>query len=174
MLPHRNLNEEADVTDGTVLVDGRGAARKEIGIGVRCDAKDIPEPLSGAKPVGWWLAAEASYTGSASTGGETPNIGDAREVSVSGTAALAVAEGRIIGIVSADNRGEPALWFAWSLTQVAVQTTGSQGLLRKRPTTIEVRGTDGTLELMSISRLLRNMGSYHSGQEGSLLRALHS
>ena len=57
---------------------------------------------------------------------------------------------------------------------MAVQTTGSQGLLRKRPTTIEVRGTDGTLELMSISRLLRNMGSYQSGQEGSLLRALHS
>jgi len=157
---------------GTVLVDGRGVARNIASLGVKCDKKEIPELSSGTKPAGWWLMAGCHFEGRAATGGETGTLGAATDTNLQGTAAVAVGEGQFIGILSPNSKAEPALWWAWPLSSLKVETEGSQGLFKKRPTDITLRGADGTFHLTEVSRLYRNSGNFQTGQEASFLRAL--
>ena len=154
--------------EGTVLVDGRGAARNMPSLGMKCDKKEIPELSSGTKPAGWWLIAGCHFEGRAATG--TP--GPATDTTLQGTAAVAVGEGRLIGILGPNSKAEPALWWAWPLSSLKVETAGSQGLLKKRPTDMTLKGADGTFHLKEVSRLYRASGKFQSGQEGSFIKAL--
>ncbi|MEA2470020.1 MAG: hypothetical protein QOE38_1019 [Thermoleophilaceae bacterium] len=157
---------------GTVLVSARRAAHSVPWLDMRSDAKEIPDALDGSKPVGWWLSEEATFTGRAAQEGPgTP--GAAEEVSLGGTVALAVFADRVIGIVSPNDFAPPAVWFSWPRPSVAVETSGTVGLIRKRPRqlALQVEG-HGALQLTAVSSLLRSMGSYQAGQEGSLLKAL--
>jgi hypothetical protein len=156
----------------TTLVDARGAARTLSPLGIKCDAKEIPEFLNGQKPSGWWLFTNCQFSGQAATGGETGTLGDAIDASCDGTAAVAVGDGQLIGILSPNDKAQAALWWAWEVNSLQIQATGSQGFLKKRPTDITITTADGALEVKSVSRLYRNSGSYQSGQETSLLKAL--
>jgi hypothetical protein len=155
--------------DGTILVDARGAARRVEELGMRCDAKEIPDPLGNEKPTGWWISATCTVSGSAGTG--TPD-GDTTSVSMKGTAALAVVQGRLLGIFSTNSKAEPAVWFSWSISALHIDTAGSQGMFKKRPTQITVKGPGSTLVMSQVSRLYRATNRYQPGQEGSFLSAL--
>jgi len=156
----------------TTLVDARGSARTLSSLGIKCDAKEIPEFLNGQKPAGWWLFAHCQFNGQAATGGEAVTLGDAIDTSCDGTAAVAVGDGQFIGILSPNDKAQAALWWAWEVNPLQIQATGSQGFLKKRPTDIIVTAADGALKVKSVSRLYRNSGNYQSGQETSLLKAL--
>jgi hypothetical protein len=146
---------------------------------MRCDGKDIPEAVSGVKPDGWWLIGECIFGGTAAPGGESGTLGAPGDAVVRGTAVLAVGEGRVIGIVSPNDVAEPALWWAWPLAEISVETVGTQGLIKKRPAGIKVHrggGVEGdgdSLAFKDVSRLFRSGGGrYQTGQEQSLLAAL--
>ena len=158
--------------EGTVLVDGRGAARSLRALGMKCDNKEIPELSSGAKPAGWWLIAGCHYEGSAATGGESGNPGAPATTELQGTAAVMVGEDRLVGILSPNDKAEPALWWSWPLSSLTVESAGSQGLFKKRPTDITLKAADGTFHIKEVSRLYRHSGNFQSGQEGSFLKAL--
>ena len=155
--------------EGTVLIDARGAARRVEALGMRGDAKEIPDSLGGEKPVGWWIAGASTLSGSAHA--DSPD-GTATPVNMRGTVALAVVPGRLLGIFSTNSKADPAVWFSWSLPSLRIETAGSQGMFKKRPTHITVRGPDTTLVMSQVNRLYRNSNSYQSGQESSLLGAL--
>jgi hypothetical protein len=156
----------------TTLVDARGAARTLSPLGIKCDAKEIPKFLNGQKPAGWWLFAHCQFDGQAAGGGETGTLGDAIDTSCEGTAAVAVGDGQLIGILSPNDKAQAALWWAWEVNSLQIQSTGSQGFLKKRPTDITITAADGALKIKDVSRLYRNSGNYQSGQEASLLKAL--
>lgn len=151
--------------DGVRLISQRLTATVDTALGIKSDAQEIPTPSDGSKPVGWWLAEQSRYQGSAEDGpGDT---------TCEGTVALAVDAARVLGIVSPNDETTPAVWFSWSLPTLDVRTAGSQGFLKKRPTTITLVRDGASIELSAVSRLYRNSGRYQSGQEGSLLKALN-
>ncbi len=155
--------------EGTVLVDGRNAARKLEALGVHCDAKEIPELPGGERPAGWWILASTEFQGEATPQG---TLSDPVEVSLSGPAAVLIDKERLVGILSPNSVNEPALWWAWPLSALEVGMEGSQGFLKKRPTTIFIEHGEDILTISDVSRLYRNSGSYQSGQETSFFKAL--
>jgi hypothetical protein len=163
---------------GTVLVDARGGARELSHLEMKCDRKEIPEFLSLIKPEGWWIAADVTFGGTLQTGGETNDLGESKSGSMKGSAALAVGEGRVIGIMSPSSPAEPAIWWSWPLSELRTEAVGSQGLLKKRPTAIVLNrngGVDGdgdSLVLKGVGRLYRNSNNVSQGQEASLLKVL--
>jgi hypothetical protein len=156
----------------TTLVDARNAPHALNPLGIKCDAKEIPEFINGQKPAGWWLFARCQFNGRAASDGETGTLGEVTDGSRDGTAAVAVGDGQLIGILSPNDKVHAALWWAWELNSLQIQSTGSQGILKKRPTEITITAADGTLEVNNVSRLYRNSGNYQSGQEASFLKAL--
>jgi hypothetical protein len=164
--------------DATVLVDARGGAREIALLGMRCDEREIPAALSGTEPVGEWLIFRCMFAGSAMSGGERETLGEAVEGTVEGTAALAVVEDRVIGIVSPDSASAPALWWSWSLASTTVEAHGTRGLFKKRPEKITLDrdgGLDGGGDTLLFEEVARNWGrktGFQTGQEQSLLEAL--
>jgi hypothetical protein len=168
--------------DGTVLVEARNGARQVASLGMKCgskgSSKEIPQTLSDTELEGWWLVEKCMFGGSAVRGGETKKPSEPVEVLIKGTAALAVGEGRIIGILDPMSTDEPELWWSWPLSTIKVETEGSRGLLKKRPAAIRLdRGggadADGdSLVLIGVNRLFPNSGRAQPWQEKSLLEAL--
>jgi hypothetical protein len=157
----------------TAVVDARGE-RQLAPLEMKCDKREIPEALDGSKPTGWWLVGTCRFSGSAALGGETGTLGEPSDTQADGTAALAVGNGRIFGIVSPNTDAAAAVWWSWPLSEVQVGTVGSQGFLKKRPTQLTLKTTDGQLTFADVSRLWRNSGSQQAGQEASLLKAMGS
>lgn len=157
------------MSDGTILIDARGAARRVEALEMRGDAKEIPDPLGNEKPIGWWIVGVCTMSGSARVGALD---GVSTPVNMQGTAALAIVQGRLLGIFSTNSKADPAVWFSWSIPSLHIEAAGSQGLFKKRPTQITVSGPDATLVLSQVNRLYRNSNSYQSGQENSFLGAL--
>ena len=157
------------MANDTILVEARGAARRIEALAMRCNSKEIPDPLGDEKPVGWWIAGTCTISGSASAG--TPD-GVTVPINMQGTVALAVMPDRLLGIFSTNSPTEPAIWFSWPTSQLHIETAGSQGVFKKRPVQITVRGQNATLTLSDVNRLYRNSNSYQSGQENSFLSAV--
>jgi hypothetical protein len=164
--------------DGTALMDARNAARQLQALEMKCDGKEIPEALDGAKPIGWWIASECTFGGEVASGRETGTLGQKKDIVMKGPAALAVFEERVIGILSPDSGAEPALWWSWPLTSTAVEGHGTQGAFKKRPSKLRLdrgggaEGDGDSIVLGGVARLYRSSGRYQTGQEGSLLKAL--
>jgi hypothetical protein len=165
--------------EGTVLVDGRGAARVVASLAMKCDAKEIPEAADGSAPEGWWIAADCTFGGRLRPRGETGTLGEPADGMMEGQAAVAVFADRIIGIMSPTAKAAPAVWWSWPLTTTKVSASGSEGLLKKRPTALRldrnggVEADDGdSIVLKAVSRLYRSSGRFQSGQSASLLKAL--
>jgi hypothetical protein len=162
--------------DGTVLV--AAGVRQVESLGMKCDSNGIPEALSGAKPDGWWLIEGCLFGGEVVQGSETGTVGEITEGKMNGTAALAVGEGRVFGILSGMNPEAEALWWSWPLSMVKVEAVGAQGMFKKRPVAIRLDRNGGadadgdTLAFKGVNRLWRNSGSAQARQEESLLKAL--
>jgi hypothetical protein len=164
---------------GTVLVDAQGAAHQLQTLAMKCDAKGIPQPMSGAEPSGWWLVEDCTFGGSVRSGGDAGTSGAPREASIKGQAAMAVCADRIIGILSPGPATGPAMWWSWSLGDLDVGSSGSQGVFKKRPQALRLDRNGGvggaagdTIVLKGVAKLLRNSGRFQTGQEASLLEAL--
>lgn len=157
------------MTYGTILVAARGEARRTEALEMRCNAKEIPDPLGTEKPVGWWIAGLCTVSGSASAG--TPD-GVITPVRMQGTVAIAVTPEWLLGIFSTNSTADPAIWFSWSIPQLRIETAGSQGVFKKRAAQITVHGLDATLVLSDVNRLYRNIIKYQTGQENSFLDAV--
>ncbi len=165
---------------GTVLVDARRVAHQLEALAMKCDAKEIPRPLDEAKPVGWWLAGDCTFGGSALRKGQAGALGAPQQGTLKGQAAMAVCANRIIGILSPASAAGPAIWWSWPLGDLDVGASGSQGIFKKRPQALKLDrdgGIDGasgdTIILKSVVKLLPSSKKFQSGQEGTLLAALH-
>lgn len=151
------------------LID-RNARREEAALGMRCDAREIPDPLAAGEPRGWWLAgmafAQEGYSADPNTKLPTHQ----------GLCALVVTPTSFHAIVAPQAVAEPAVWMAAGLCSLRVETSGSQGFFTKRPKLIEISAPeDGwSLSLAMVSRLYRSSNRAQSGQEGSLVDALRS
>lgn len=157
---------------GTFMARERGTSLIVAPLNMQCDAKEIPQNPDGTKPVGWWLAGRCLFTGTAATEVFDSGLAEPQEVVVQGTAAIAVNRDRVLGIVSPDADDEPALWWAWQLSDLTIETSGEQGVFKKRPALIGLENGDGAIDIAVVSQLDRHSGSHKTGQEGSLLKAL--
>jgi hypothetical protein len=157
------------VKQHTLLVTDRQTGHIPM-LGIK-SVKEIPENDDGSKPIGWWLAALADFDGRACPYRDGAAQQSAEDAVVDGTAAIAVNQGAIKGILS-PNDGSPAVWWSWPLDELSLHLGGSQGFLKKRPTDIWVEHENGSLHLKTVSRLWRNSGRYQDGQEGSFIKAL--
>ena len=167
--------------DGAVLVDARGGARTVPALNMRCDKKEIPDPLNAEKTLGSWFS-RVQYFGPVQRGGETGQLGNPELIrSQENQGAVVVCADRVIGISAPESVAVPALWWSWPLTDVTVQTAGKQGLLKKRPEVIMLDfrgGADGnhqdgaTVALKAVSEYHREIKSYQTGRENALLAAL--
>lgn len=156
-----------------VLVSRRGEAAQMPQLGMRCDLKEIPDPIGGGKPVGWWLAATCDFEGSVQVASEQDGSeGQGRPIRSTASVALVVAEGRILGIVKPDSRNDPAVWFAAPLPSVRVEASGSQGVFKKRPSQIRLDAGPWSISVSEIARYYRNSNRMQTGQEASFLKAL--
>lgn len=157
------------MTSGTILVEAHGVAQRIDALGMRCDAKEIPDPLGNEKPVGWWIGGKCTISGSATAGTLDGRI---TPVKMQGTVAVAVMSDRLLGIFSTDSKTDPAIWFSWSIPELHIETGGSVGIFKKRPSHIAVVRQDTTLIVAYVARLYRNINRSQSGQEQSFLNAL--
>ena len=162
-----------EASDGARLVVDRGRVRQIISLGIRANDKEIPDGLTRATPLGWWIAQQGRYAGSAWTLAADGSPDEDRDAHVGGTVATVVVEGRLLGIVSPNGPAEPSLWFSVALPGLRTTTSGEQGHFRKRPAEISLTFPWGSsLTLAGISQLFRHSGAYQSGREGTLLTAL--
>jgi hypothetical protein len=154
-----------------ILVTGRSSERTIEALDMKCDAHEIPDSPDGAKADGYWLClATMKGTAPSLTQGELTD--GAEEFASTGTAALALVKGRLLGILGPSSPTEQAVWFTRPPAELSVRGIGSQGLLRKRPTELVLTAPDWELHATEVSMLLRHSGSYKAGEEGSLLAAL--
>ncbi len=86
--------------------------------------------------------------------------------------AIAIAKERVLGILAPENDDEPALWWAWHASEIRVETSGSQGMFRKRPETIELSAYEGRLLLSQVSRDFRHSAHLHAGKAHVFLKKL--
>jgi len=157
------------MTTGAVIVDARGAARRLESLAMKCNSKEMPEVLDGSKPDSRWIAMTALFTGTAA---KADSAAQQESAEIGGSAALAIADGRLIGIVSPGSDAEPALWFAWPIASLKIEGVGAQGMFKKRPKVLKITGPDGLIEMIRVLRLMPNSGAAQPGQEGALLTAL--
>jgi hypothetical protein len=98
---------------------------------------------------------------------------------MNGQAAIAIGDGRVIGIMSPMSQAAAALWWSWPLSATAVTAVGTQGVFKRRPAAIRLDRNGGvdsngdTLVLKIVSKLDREARQFQSAHEASLLEALH-
>ena len=73
--------------NGTILLDARGA-RQIAGLSMKCDGKEIPDALNGAKPDGWWLVSKCTFAGTATPSTSGATLGEGASMIIEGPAAL--------------------------------------------------------------------------------------
>jgi hypothetical protein len=166
--------------EGRVLVAGRGA-QENTPLGMRCDSKEIPSPLSG-EPATWWIAARCIFAAVPTPSEELPDEAGGALL-VEAPAAFCVSEGRLLGIVSPNDPASEALWWAWSLASTRVETSGTRGLFKKRPAAVVVHRGGGYEQDGGESAIFRQVmhltpgtggrhGTFQPRRESELLEAL--
>ncbi len=153
------------------LIDVRNTGLRVPELDMKCDAREIPAPLDGSPPLGWWAAQ--------TTSGFAISVDDERFAMVEGPSALAICSERVMGIVGPEDARKQALWWTLPLAELVVETAGSQGIFRKRPSGIKLTLRGGferpggcTLTLSYVVRLFPDTGKTQWGQEQTLLDAL--
>ncbi len=177
----------------TVLIASRGASFREEELEMKCDAKEMPDPLQ--NPASWagkdgarrelsfkdvvgaksnqtrWIAASAFVGRARRPGGE-----EVEEVTTRGGDPVAMTvvetERRLLGIIGQKDPAAPAIWWAWPLEALEVATEGVQGMLRKRPRMISITAFGSRLELIELSSMRIDKSSFTMGQENAFLKAL--
>lgn len=152
------------------LVDERNARREEPDLGMRCDARGIPDPLAAGEPRGWWLSAMAFVQEGIT------NDPAVRLPTHQGIGALVVTPQSFHAIVAPEAASAPAAWVSAPLGALKVAASGSQGLFKKRPEMVEIvaPGDGWSLTVAMVSRLFRSSNRAQGGQEVSLVEALRA
>lgn len=158
----------ADVS--AVLVEGRGRTRTVALFNMRCDAQQIPESLDGNKTR--MYRTRATFSGQAAAWNEgSPGLPAA--ASAEGRGALGVVGGRVFGILTPDLEADPSVWFTLPLRGLRVIANGQQGLLKKRPVSIQLGCDQWFVRLTEVNIIIpASGGRQQTGQEAALLQAL--
>lgn len=177
----------------TVLVAKRDVSLQDESLRMKCDAKEIPDPLQSA--ASWAgkdgarrelsfkdvVKASSNQTRWIALGmfvgqGRLAGTDSIQEVSVEGGAPVAMVvvetEQRLLGILGPKDPGAPAIWWAWPLAALGVTSEGTQGMLRKRPQMIALSAYGSRLELIEVCSVRNDKSSFTSGAEGRFMKAL--
>jgi hypothetical protein len=171
----------------TVLVAKRGKAVRDDSLQMKCDNQEIPDPLKaaasylqkeklslkdvvGAKSNQSRWFAIGSFVGQARAAGSV----DSESVDVHGPVAMTVVEteGRLLGILAPQDPATPAVWFAWPLAELSVETAGEQGTFRKRPRKVTVRSGKSSLELIEVAYVRNDKSSFTQKREAAFVEAV--
>jgi hypothetical protein len=156
-----------------VLVNQRGEAVQFPQLGMGCDIREIPEPLDGSKPVGWWLAGKCRFEGMVNLATDLDGTSaTGRSVKSSTSAAVVVTSGSVLGIIKPDSRRDPAIWFATPISDIRVETSGTLGTFKKRPAIIQLKSGEWGVTLVEIGRYYRHANRMQTSQEASFVSAL--
>ena len=155
-----------------VMVEGRGRSRTVALFGMRCDAQQVPESLDGTKTK--LYRARATFSGKAAPWNEgTP--GAPGPTSAEGRVVMGVTPVRILGILTPDLVADPCIWFTLPLRGLRVIDHGQQGLLKKRPVSIQIGNEDWSIRVSDVNVVIpASGGRQQTGQEGTLLAALRA
>lgn len=163
------------------FVPTRNVAHTDDDLGIRCDATERPrtwpppnptelrDVIHAGKDESEWVAL-ANFHGKV-TQEETAAVVEAASPDIC-PVAIAIAKERVLGILAPENDDEPALWWAWHASEIRVETSGSQGMFRKRPETIELSAYEGRLLLSQVSRDFRHAERLHAGKAHIFLKKL--
>lgn len=144
-----------------VLVEDRAWTRQIPELDLWCDDREIPVNLP-ATYDHWWGGIYMRQS-------PPPSDGEAAE-GRDAQFAVAVGEGRMVGIISPYEAHEPAIWFSIALADLLMVQVLSPHRLTRRPRRIAVYVPGWALVLVAIAR---HDGSMEwGGQARSLLRAL--
>lgn len=174
----------------TVLVRERARALHNRALDMKCDEREIPDPIT---PAASYLGTERKELTLRDVVSAKSNqtrwiavgrfVGKARhdgqnaveEVSPDPTGVAMViveTEGRLLGILGPDDPGEPAIWWAWPLNELTVEIEGQQGMLRKRPRQISIGAFGSRVDLVEVSSVRNDKSSFTTGREAGFLKAL--
>jgi hypothetical protein len=141
--------------------------KRELGVrGATLGELLVPQPASGARPAGYW-SAEARLL---AEGIEAPDVPSSAE-EANGRATIMVFEQRLVGVVPATSSSR-RIWFSVAANELQIETSGQQGLFRKRPTEISLSGEGFSLTLSDVDQLFMATQRYQAGRERALLQAL--
>lgn len=137
---------------------------------MRCDGQQIPESLDGTKTR--MYRTRATFSGQAAPWNDgSPGL--ASPASAEGRAALGVVSGRVFGILTPDLEADPSVWFTLPLRGLRVVPHGQQGLLKKRPVSIQLGCDQWSVRLSDVNVIIpASGGRQQTGQEATLLEAL--
>lgn len=161
------------MVEGAVIVYAKDT-RDVPSLKMASDGQEIPSPSGDEQLAGTWLGGECIYLGQAMDAGSAEaGPATARDA----TAALTIAGGRLLAIVS-PNHGDESIWVSWPLSTIIAYGTGEQGLLKKRPRAIGIDHRQGaenggdTIVVKHVMRFWPNSRQAEPRQEASLLEAL--
>jgi hypothetical protein len=140
---------------------------------MKCDMREIPEPLDDSKPVGWWLAGKCSFEGTVYLAIDHDDANaTGRPIKSSSSAAMVVMSDRVLGIIKPDSRHDPAVWFAAPISEVQIDTAGTLGTFKKRPAKIQLKSDEWSVNFGEIALYYRHANRMQTGQEASFVNAL--
>jgi hypothetical protein len=155
-----------------VLVGGRGDPRTIDLLGLACTHDEKPRFTGGVEHTSAWLGF-AQFTGCAvpvDAGGNpaAPEV----DVRLDGSFYAVVAPGRLGLIISPEPADQPAVWISIPLARIAASAHGSEGLFKKRPSTLQLRAGEAHLTLAQVSRVFERSNRFQAGQAAELLDVL--
>ncbi len=149
-----------------MVVDSKGVPQQVEALRMRSDNRDIPTAVGDEAEVGAWIIGVCSFDGTVQRGD------DEEQVTASAPAAIAVAGARVIGILSPNGKSDPAIWWSTDIADAKVTSAGSQGMFKKRPSSVLLATSEWTVNFSEVAQLFRKSHRMQSGQEASLLEAL--
>ena len=175
-----------------LLVAGRNQAFKSDSLNMKCDRREIPDPIEsaasyikkepltirdviGAKSNQTRWMAIAGFSGVARRQGD-PTSRQTSSFDVAEPVAMTIVEteARLLGIIGPRDPSLPAIWWSWNLSDISVQTEGEQGTFRKRPARITIAAHGASVSLQEVCYVRNDGSSYTAGREGAFLKALRS
>jgi hypothetical protein len=143
-----------------VLVEDRAWTRQVAELDLWCDDREVPVNLPDTYDH-WWGGVYMRQS-------PEPACGTCGELT--GRVALAVGDGRLVGIISPEAPLKPAIWFSIALADLLMVEVISRSRLTWRPLKISVYVPGWSLTFVTLAR---HDGSMEwRGQERSLLQAL--
>ena len=144
-----------------------GDGRRTVALfNMRCDGQQIPEQLDGTKPR--MYRGRATFTGKAAPWNDG-SPGAAAPASAEGRAAVGVpADGRVFGILTPDLEANACVWFTLPLRGLRIIEHGQQGLLKKRPVSVQFGNEDWSVRFSDINVIIpASGGRQQTGQEAT-------
>jgi hypothetical protein len=153
-----------------IQVDGRGHSKTMALLNMRCDGQQIPESLDGNKVR--LYRARGTFSGSAAPWNDG-SPGAMEALTTEGRTALGVGGNRVFGILTPDLAADPCVWFSLPLRGLRVVDQGQQGLLKRRPVSIQFGNETWFVRVKDVNIIIpASGGRQQPGQEGTLLAAL--